>query len=237
MFASIAGGYDRANTILSAGIHHLWRRKAVRWSGAKTGDRVLDCATGTGDLAIAFRKAGADVIGTDFVPEMLAFARVKAPGITFEVADVTALPYGDATFDIASIAFGIRNVGDPRKGITELARVVKPGGRVLVLEFGQPRSRLVRSVYDAYRTRVMPRLGGAVTGKRDAYEYLESSSARFPSGEAFVAMMHESARFERVDVAPLTLGIAYLYRGVVSRQRNVEIFDRNVAIGESHRSD
>lgn len=215
MFASIAGGYDRANTVLSAGIHHLWRRKAVRWSGAKAGDRVLDCATGTGDLAIAFRKAGAAVIGTDFVPEMLALARTKAPNITFEVADVTALPYDDATFDIASIAFGIRNVGDPRKGIAELARVVKPGGCVIVLEFGQPRSRIVRGVYDAYRTRILPRIGGALTGKRDAYEYLESSSARFPSGQELVAMMRESARFELVEFVPLTFGIAYLYRGVL----------------------
>jgi demethylmenaquinone methyltransferase/2-methoxy-6-polyprenyl-1,4-benzoquinol methylase len=215
MFASIAGGYDRANTILSAGVHHLWRRRAVRWSGAMRGDKVLDCATGTGDLAIAFRKAGAEVIGTDFVPEMLAHAIAKAPGIRFEVADVTALPYDDAAFDIASIAFGIRNVGDPRKGLGELARVVKPGGRVIVLEFGQPRSRIIRAVYDAYRKRVLPRIGGAVTGKRDAYEYLESSSARFPSGDDFVAMMRDAAPFARIDYVPLTFGIAYLYRGVV----------------------
>ncbi|HVR41314.1 MAG TPA: class I SAM-dependent methyltransferase [Thermoanaerobaculia bacterium] len=215
MFASIAGGYDRANTILSAGVHHLWRRKAVRRSGAKPGDRVLDCATGTGDLAIAFRKAGAEVIGTDFVPEMLALAITKAPEIHFEVADVTALPYESATFDVASIAFGIRNVGDPRKGIAELARVVKPGGRVIVLEFGQPRSRVFRAAYDAYRKRVLPRVGGVVTGKRDAYEYLESSSARFPSGDEFVAMMRDAAKFSSIDYVPLTFGIAYLYRGIV----------------------
>lgn len=215
MFASIASRYDRANTILSGGVHHLWRRKTVRWSGAKRGDRVLDCATGTGDLAIAFRKAGAEVIGTDFVPEMLARAIAKAPDIRFEVADVTALPYADASFDVASIAFGIRNVGDPRKGIAELARVVKPGGRVMVLEFGQPRSRAFRALYDLYRKRILPRLGGAVTGKRDAYEYLETSSARFPCGEELVALMRSAAAFERIDYVPLTFGIAYLYRGLV----------------------
>jgi demethylmenaquinone methyltransferase / 2-methoxy-6-polyprenyl-1,4-benzoquinol methylase len=218
MFGSIAGRYDRANTILSAGVHHLWRRKAVLWSGVRKGEAVLDCATGTGDLAIAFRKAVGDsgrVIGTDFTPEMIALARRKSAQITFEVADVTALPYGDDTFDVASISFGIRNVGDPAQGIAEMARVVRPGGRVLVLEFGQPSNRLARTLYDAYRRHFLPRLGGAVTGERDAYEYLEESAARFPCGEDFVAMMQSAARFTTVDVKPLTFGIAYMYRGAV----------------------
>ena len=106
MFRSISARYDRANTILSAGVHHRWRTQAVRWSGARPGDSVLDCATGTGDLAIAFRKAvgaGGRVAGTDFVPEMIELAQRKAPEITFEVADVTALPYEDASFDVASL--------------------------------------------------------------------------------------------------------------------------------------
>ena len=217
MFASISTRYDRANTVLSGGIHHLWRRKAVRWSEAAAGDRVLDCATGTGDLAIAFRNAvGATgrVVGTDFVPEMLEVARTKAPDITFEAADVTRLPYGDGSFDVASISFGIRNVNDPRKGIAEMARTLRSGGRLIVLEFGQPRSRFFGALYDFYRRRVMPKLGGMVTGEQDAYEYLESSAGRFPCGEDFVAMMRDAAAFSSVEYKTLTFGIAYLYRGI-----------------------
>jgi demethylmenaquinone methyltransferase / 2-methoxy-6-polyprenyl-1,4-benzoquinol methylase len=218
MFASIASRYDRANTVLSGGVHHLWRRKAVRASAAGSGDRVLDCATGTGDLAIAFRKAvgpAGCVVGTDFVPEMLQHARVKAPDIEFEVADVTRLPYVDASFDVASISFGIRNVGDPRKGISEMARVVRPGGRVIVLEFGQPRSRLFGALYSFYKRRILPSLGGMVTGEKDAYVYLETSAGRFPCDAEFVALMREAAQFSSVEVAPLTFGIAYLYVGTV----------------------
>ncbi|MGH9423731.1 MAG: bifunctional demethylmenaquinone methyltransferase/2-methoxy-6-polyprenyl-1,4-benzoquinol methylase UbiE, partial [Thermoanaerobaculia bacterium] len=216
MFGSIAGCYDRANTVMSAGVHHLWRRKAVRWSGAKAGDAVLDCATGTGDLAIAFKKAvgSGRVAGTDFTPEMIELARTKSRDIIFDVADVTALPFDDDTFDIASIAFGIRNVGDPVKGLAEMARVVRPGGRVIVLEFGQPSNRVTSILYDTYRRHFLPRLGGAVTGERGAYEYLESSAARFPCGEDFVSMMKSAAAFSSVDFRPLTLGIAYLYRAV-----------------------
>ena len=215
MFRSISGRYDRANTVLSAGVHHLWRRRAVRWSEAKPGDAVLDCATGTGDLAVAFAKrVGPEgrVVGTDFVAEMIALAKQKAPSIEFEVADVMALPYDDATFDIASIAFGIRNVADPRRGLAELARVVKPGGRVIVLELGTPSSRPFGSVYDWYRRRIMPRVGGLVTGEREAYHYLETSTAQFPCGGDFVALLREAAPFSAIDYVPLTGGIAYLYR-------------------------
>jgi demethylmenaquinone methyltransferase / 2-methoxy-6-polyprenyl-1,4-benzoquinol methylase len=218
MFASISTRYDRANTVLSAGVHHLWRSRAVRWSGAKEGDRVLDCATGTGDLAIAFKRAVGEsghVVGTDFVPEMLVLARAKTRDVEFEVADVTNLPYDDRSFDIASISFGIRNVDDPRKAAAELARVVRPGGRVVILELGQPQNVWFCRLYGWYRRNVMPRVGGLVTGEKDAYEYLESSAGRFPCGDEFVALMNESGRFVHVEYLALTGGIAYLYRGIV----------------------
>jgi demethylmenaquinone methyltransferase / 2-methoxy-6-polyprenyl-1,4-benzoquinol methylase len=214
MFASISRRYDRANTVMSGGVHHLWRRKAVKRAGVQPRDRVLDCATGTGDLAIAFRKAGAQVTGTDFVPEMLDVARTKAADVTFEVADVTKLPFETGSFDVASISFGIRNVGEPRKGIAEMARVVRSGGRVIVLEFGQPQGRAFGALYDWYSHHILPRLGGAVTGEAAAYRYLQTSSERFPCGDDFVALMRESGEFATIDYVPLTFGIAYLYRGV-----------------------
>ena len=214
MFAAIARRYDRANTVLSAGVHHLWRKRAVRAAEVKPGDRVLDCATGTGDLAIAFRKAGADVVGTDFVPEMLELARVKAKDVEFEVADVTRLHYDDGSFDVSSISFGIRNVAEPRRGIAEMARVVKSGGRVIVLEFGQPPGRFFGALYDGYTRHILPRIGGVLTGDRAAYTYLQKSAGRFPCGDEFAQLMRESGDFASVSYTPLTFGIAYLYKGV-----------------------
>ena len=213
MFASIAGRYDRANSILSGGVHHRWRRRAVERSGARRGMVVLDCATGTGDLAIAFRKAGANVFGTDFVPEMLEIARRKAPDIDFRPGDAMALPFETGSFDIASIAFGIRNVAEPGRAIAEMARVAN---KVVILEFGQP-AAWFRPVYSLYREHILPRVGGAITGERGAYEYLESSSAQFPSGEAFASVMRASANFASIDIEPLTFGIAWLYIGATKR--------------------
>jgi demethylmenaquinone methyltransferase/2-methoxy-6-polyprenyl-1,4-benzoquinol methylase len=138
---------------------------------------------------------------TDY-PLMLECLGLK--GRALEVAVQERLPYEDATFDIASISFGIRNVADPRKGISEMARVVRSGGRVIVLEFGQPRSRAFRALYDFYRRRVLPGVGGMVTGEPGAYEYLERSAGRFPSGEEFLRVMRESADFRSVSQAALT---------------------------------
>ncbi|HVK60891.1 MAG TPA: bifunctional demethylmenaquinone methyltransferase/2-methoxy-6-polyprenyl-1,4-benzoquinol methylase UbiE [Bdellovibrionales bacterium] len=222
MFNEIAPGYDRANNILSGGIHHLWRKSLVRLSGAKAGDRVLDCATGTGDLAIEFKLAvvpNGRVVGTDFSPEMLKPAPAKAAKrgleIRFEQADVTQLNFADASFDIASISFGIRNVEDPVKGLSELARVVRPGGAVMVLEFGQPKMPGFAQAYDLYSKHVLPKLGGLVTGRAQAYEYLQNSSAQFPCREEFLALMEKTGRFASCEFKPVSLGIAYMYKGIV----------------------
>lgn len=221
MFNEIAGRYDLANTILSGGIHHLWRRATVRWSGVKPGNRVLDCATGTGDLAIRFKKTvgSGRVVGTDFSREMLVPAPLKAKkaglDIEFSQADVTALPFADGEFDASSISFGIRNVQDPLKGLSELARVVRPGGVVMVLEFGQPRIPGIQQAYDFYSKRVLPKIGGLITGRPQAYEYLQNSSAKFPCGDEFVNLMRATGRFASCEYRPLTLGIAYMYKGVV----------------------
>jgi demethylmenaquinone methyltransferase/2-methoxy-6-polyprenyl-1,4-benzoquinol methylase len=220
MFSSIAPNYDRTNTALSLGVHHLWRSITVRESGAKPGDAVLDCATGTGDLAIAFKKTvgSGRVVGTDFCADMLSFApsKAKANGldITFQVADAMDLPFDDAQFDIASISFGIRNVDDPQRCLAEMARVVRPGGRVVVLEFGQPRG-IVGLSYRWYSRHVIPIVGKALTGNRDAYAYLPETAAAFPCREEFLGLMRATNRYSNVRYRSLTGGIAFVYVGVV----------------------
>lgn len=218
MFAKVASGYDRANDILSAGIHHFWRKKLVKLSGAKKGDSILDCATGTGDLAIEFKKiVGPDglVMGTDFCKEMLDFALAKSENknltISFTVADVTALNYSANSFDITSISFGIRNVADPMKGIAELARVTKPGGKICVLEFGQIENPVLNKAYQFYSTKILPKIGGTITGQTEAYEYLQNSSARFPCRGEFIKLMNQAGAFSSIECVPVTFGIAYIY--------------------------
>jgi demethylmenaquinone methyltransferase / 2-methoxy-6-polyprenyl-1,4-benzoquinol methylase len=221
MFSAIAPRYDAANDALSFGLHRLWRKAAVRLSEASPGQSVLDCATGTGDLALAFKRAvgpGGKVIGTDFCAEMLqsAPAKARAAGleIEFEVADALALPYPDRTFDIASIAFGIRNVDDPSACLAELARVVKPGGRVVVLEFGQPTGAF-GALFRLYARWLMPLVGQLFTGHRAAYEYLPRTAAAFPSGARFVELMAATDRFETRTATPLMFGTAFVYAGKV----------------------
>lgn len=222
MFSQIAGRYDLANNVLSGGVHHLWRTKLVEWSAAKLGDKILDCATGTGDLAIEFKSVvgpTGTVQGTDFCEEMMIPAPGKAEGrgleIKFSTADVMALPFSDREFDISSISFGIRNVADAARGISELARVVKPGGKVMILEFGQPRSVGFAQAYKVYSEKVLPVLGGWITGQKSAYEYLQNSSSQFPCREEFVALMRSTGRFSSIEYVPVTFGIAYIYKGVV----------------------
>lgn len=221
MFASIADDYDRVNTVLSFGIHYYWRNKTVALSGAKPGDKVIDCATGTGDLAIEFKKkVGSDgyVMGTDFCAPMIEHAPKKAAKkdleIDFEVADAMDLPYADNRFDVASIAFGIRNVDKPVRALQEMGRVVKPNGTVVVLEFGQP-SGVMKYPYRFYSNYVMPIVGGWLAGNREAYTYLPETSAAFPAGDKFLALMDDSGVFKAREANKLNAGIAYVYVGLV----------------------
>lgn len=221
MFADIADDYDRVNSILSFGIHHVWRARAVQLSGAQAGDHVLDCATGTGDLALKFKEKVGDsgyVLGTDFCKEMIEPAPEKAAeqnlDVNFEVADAMDLSYEDDQFDISSIAFGIRNVDDPVQTLKEMARVVKPGGQVIVLEFGQPKG-LLKYPYELYSQYIMPTLGGWISGNREAYTYLPRTSAKFPAGNDFIKLMKKAGCFTSHMFEKLTGGIAYVYVGSV----------------------
>ncbi len=222
MFDQVAPGYDRANQILSLGIHHRWRQHLVRASGASTGSRILDCATGTGDLAFAFKRRVGEsgrVTGIDFSSQMISLAKSKCQAksvkVDFLIGDVLSLPFDSNCFDITSIAFGIRNVDDPAGGLREMARVVRSGGRVAVLEFGQPDAAVFARIYRWYSDRVIPTIGGWITGKPASYRYLTQSSAAFPAGSRFIELMKDTGSFSAVESIPLTFKIAYMYIGIV----------------------
>jgi len=222
LFAAVATGYDRANDAMTLGLAHVWRRNLISWSGAKPGEHVLDCATGTGDLAILFKKvvgAKGRVLGTDFCAEMLELAPAKARKagveVEFEIADATKLPFAEKTFDVVSISYGIRNVNDPALALREMARVLKPGGRVLVLETGDSPDNALKGFFDFYFQQVIPRVGGWVTGKRFAYDYLNRSSRGFPSREKFLDLMRFTDAFKSVEYKVLFGGASFLYRGIV----------------------
>ena len=224
MFAEVAPGYDRTNRALSLGIDRWWRRQAVRATGPAAGERGLDVCAGTGDLSTALQRAGAEVVGTDFCAEMLRIANGKshcqgtaARPVRFLAADTLALPFRDGAFDFATVAFGIRNVSDPVAGLREMARVVRSGGRVVVLEFCKPRLPLLGAAYRFYFRSVLPRLGSWVSGaKNGAYRYLHDSVMAFPERSDFLALMTQ-AGLVQPTVRLLTGGIAALYRGEVHR--------------------
>jgi demethylmenaquinone methyltransferase/2-methoxy-6-polyprenyl-1,4-benzoquinol methylase len=191
MFDRIAGFYDLMNSVMTAGLHHRWRARAADLADVRPGDRVLDVATGTGDLAIELARRiapGGEVIGSDFSDGMLERAREKDPAIRWEHADALALPYGDDEFRAATVGFGARNFGDLEKGIGEMARVVAPGGKVVVLEITTPTKPPLSTFFSLWFDRVIP-LVGKVAADSQAYSYLPSSVRRFPGPEGLGAVL------------------------------------------------
>lgn len=220
MFAAIAGRYDLLNHLLSGSMDKRWRRLvALRLAHSMPAApaRILDVACGTGDLTLVLSKAtDAQVIGADFCRPMLEIAvRKAAPGaldIPFIEADAMKLPFSDRSFEGVTIAFGLRNLSNVEDGLKELFRILKPGGRVVVLEFSRPVIPGFRTLFHLYFTKVLPILGGLVSGSRSAYEYLPDSVSRFPVQEQLAAILRQVG-FEEVDYQNLTGGIAALHLG------------------------
>jgi demethylmenaquinone methyltransferase / 2-methoxy-6-polyprenyl-1,4-benzoquinol methylase len=218
MFDRIARVYDVMNSVMTAGLHHQWRRRAADLAAVGPGDRVLDVATGTGDLAIelASRVApGGEVVGSDFSEEMLVHARKKAPGITFEWGNALDLSYPDDSFAAATVGFGARNFSDLERGLSEMTRVVKPGGRVVVLEITTPQKPPLSTFFSLWFDRVVPQIG-KVAGDSDAYDYLPNSVKRFPQPEGLAATM-ERAGLEQIRWILTAGGIIALHVGVKPR--------------------
>jgi demethylmenaquinone methyltransferase / 2-methoxy-6-polyprenyl-1,4-benzoquinol methylase len=225
MFGGIAGRYDFLNHLLSGNVDKGWRRLVARnlRPSLVEGARVLDVACGTGDLALALDASGAaSVIGLDFCRPMLEIARRKAGDgrreLPFVEGDALRLPFADESFDVVTIAFGLRNLAGVEEGLRELRRVLKAGGRVAVLEFSSPVVPGFSALFRFYMTRLLPSIGGFISGSRGAYEYLPDSVLKFPDQKRLAALMRE-AGFEKVEYRNLTGGVAALHTGTRPRPK------------------
>jgi demethylmenaquinone methyltransferase/2-methoxy-6-polyprenyl-1,4-benzoquinol methylase len=214
MFDRIARRYDLVNTVLSGGTDGGWRRFAARATGLKLGGTALDVACGSGKLTAELARIAGDrgrVVGLDFSPEMLEVARRDHPGLEFVEGDALNLPFNGASFDAATIAFGLRNLADPVKGLREMARVVKPGGRAVVLEFVRPPQNLVGGAYRLYLRALLPSIGGALSGQPKAYRYLSDTVDSYRTPDELRAMA-AAAGWSAVSFKGLAMGTV----GVVS---------------------
>ena len=222
MFDRIAGLYDRMNTVMTAGLHHSWRRRAADLAAVPPGGRALDVATGTGDLALELAARvgpGGEVVGTDFSERMLSLARVKSDGVAgvrFEAANALFLPYGDDEFDATTVGFGARNFSDLMRGLSEMSRVVRPGGRVVVLEITNPQRPPLSTFFELWFDRVVPLLG-RFAGDADAYSYLPSSVRRFPGPDELAAMMWQCG-LRKIRYVLTAGGIIAIHVGEVGRR-------------------
>jgi demethylmenaquinone methyltransferase / 2-methoxy-6-polyprenyl-1,4-benzoquinol methylase len=230
VFDRVAGRYDLMNDLMSAGVHRLWKDAVAARLNPRPGETIIDCAGGTGDMAMRFAKMAqrarrrnggppAKIVVVDYNAEMIAAGRARGlapeiawPEILWAVGDAQRLPLPDASAEAYVISFGIRNVTDVAAALVEARRVLRPGGRFLCLEFSRPITEALRAAYDAYSFKVIPEVGARVTGDRDAYQYLVESIRRFPDQAAFAAMMRE-AGFSQVEWTNYSGGVAALHTG------------------------
>ena len=204
-FDKIARTYDRLNRMMTLGLDRRWRKRAVKGLQGN----VLDVACGTGDMMVELAKLGCNVTGVDISEEI---ARQKVKAANFQLANAEALPFAEGKFDAVTCAFGVRNFVHLEKGLGEMLRVLKPGGRLLILELATPDSKLIRPFYSFYTKRIIPWLGSRIAGNRDAYTYLPNSIARFPKGDAFLKIVHHSSlNTHHCKERKLTFGVCRLY--------------------------
>ena len=221
VFHSVASRYDLMNDVLSGGMHRLWKRQTIELSGVRRGNRVLDIAGGTGDLTRKFSSlVGPDgeVVLADINDSMLKVGRDKlrnlgvANNVSYVQANAEALPFPDNHFDVITIGFGLRNVTDKDKALASMFRVLKPGGRLLVLEFSKPVSEVIAKLYDLYSFKLLPKMGEIVANDSESYKYLAESIRMHPDQQTLAGMM-EQVGFEQVEFYNLTQGVVALHRG------------------------
>ena len=220
VFGSVASKYDVMNDAMSFGIHRIWKDAMMDWLAPRAGQRLLDVAGGTGDISFRFLKRAGSGHATvlDLTEPMLVEGRKRAEAeqlgasLDWVVGDAMALPFEDNTFDVYTISFGIRNVTSPADALAEAFRVLRPGGRLMVLEFSQIPNDLMQKVYDLYSFNIIPRMGQAIAGDRDSYQYLVESIRQFPDQETFLQMTRD-AGFENTKYRNLSMGIACLHSG------------------------
>jgi demethylmenaquinone methyltransferase / 2-methoxy-6-polyprenyl-1,4-benzoquinol methylase len=213
MFDDVAEKYDRTNDILSAGQDRLWRRAVLRAVDARPGEKVLDLAAGTGRSSEPFADRGVLTVPCDFSVGMVRAGKRRRPDLGFVVGDATRLPFADASFDAATISFGLRNVVDPDAGLREMARVVRPGGRLVVCEFSTIPNPLLRKAYDAYLHHGLPRVAKLVSSHGEAYDYLVDSIDAWPDQPALAARI-AAAGWERVAWRDLSFGVVAMHRAI-----------------------
>ena len=221
MFSKISKDYDKMNDVLSFKMHNGWKKRLVELSGVKKNDDVLDCASGTGDLAILFKQVvgeKGEVIATDFCDDMLKYAQPKAEKLKLkiksELADVMNLQFDDNAFDVSSISYGIRNVDNTVTALKEMARVIKPGGSIAILETGQPPIYL-RPMYYMVTRWGMPLMGRLLAKEKSAYQYLAETASKYPYGKEFLDIMKSTGKFENCRAYPQFFGASYIYIGTV----------------------